>query len=59
MEDSMSVSYNKFVLNVLIREKTRLKLSLVFNDKYKYKYPSFSLFIEDVLLKGLDAMEGN
>ena len=54
----MSVSYNKFVLNVLIREKTRLKLSLVFNDKYQYKYPSFSLFIEDVLLKGLDAMEG-
>ena len=54
----MSVSNNKFELNVLIRQKTRLKLSLVFNNKYQYKYPSFSLFIEDVLLKGLNVIGG-
>lgn len=53
----MSDSYNKFQLNVLIRQNTRLKLSRVFEDKYQHKYPSFSQWVEDVLIKGLDAME--
>ena len=53
----MSESTNKYQLNVLIRQKTRLKLSLLFNDEYQNKYPSFSQFIENVLINGLDAME--
>lgn len=54
----MSDSHNKFVLDVLIRQNTRLKLSLVFEKNYKDKYPSFSVWVEDVLLAGLDKMEG-
>jgi hypothetical protein len=47
----MSDSYNKYQLNVLIRQNTRLNLSLLFNDKYQYKYPSVSVFIEELILK--------
>ena len=52
----MSVSYQKFVLNILIRQNTRLKLSRVFEDKFEDKYPSFSQWVEDVLITGMDAM---
>ena len=57
MEDSMSVSNNKFVLNVLIRQNTRLKLSYVFDEKFKDQYPSFSTWIDDLLLLGLKSLE--
>jgi hypothetical protein len=50
----MSDSYNKYQLNVLIRQNTRLKLSRIFEDKYQDKYPSFSQFIEYILIKGID-----
>jgi len=50
----MSDSYNKYQLNVLIRQNTRLKLSRIFEDKY----PSFSQFVEHILIRGLDTIEG-
>jgi len=53
----MSVSKEKFVLNILIRQNTRLKLRKMFEYRYKDKYPSFSQWIEDVLIKGMNAME--
>jgi hypothetical protein len=52
----MSNSYNKYQLNVLIRQNTRLKLSRIFEDKYKDKFPSFSQFVEYILINGLDTM---
>jgi hypothetical protein len=53
----MSVSQKKYELNVLIRQKTRLKLSLLFKEKFQNKYPSFSQWVEDLLITGIDAME--
>ena len=53
----MSFSNSKYALNVLIREKTRLRLSLVFKEKFQNKYPSFSQWVEDVIIDGLDTME--
>ena len=51
----MSFSTNKFVLNVLIRQNTRLKLSRIFEDKY----PSFSQMVEEILINGIDIIEGS
>jgi len=48
---------NKIELQVLLKTKTRLNLSLAFETRYKNKYPSFSVFIEEVLITGLDTVE--
>ena len=48
---------NKFELSILIKQKTRLKLSLIFQQKFQNKYPSFSQCVKDLLIKGIDAME--
>ena len=37
----MSFSTSKNTLNVLIREKTRLRLSIIFKENFQNKYPSF------------------
>lgn len=48
---------SKEILNVLIKQNVRNNLSEVYQAKYQEKYPSFSVFIENVLLVGLAAME--
>jgi hypothetical protein len=48
---------NKFELSILIKQKTRLKLSLLFKEKFQNKYPSFSQWVEDLLINEIDAME--
>lgn len=48
---------NKIELQVLLKIKTRINLSLAFETRYKDKYPSFSVFVEEVLIKGLDILE--
>ena len=53
----MNDNKSKYQLNVLIQQNTRIRLSLLFNDNYQYKYPSFSQYIEVLLIKGLDVME--
>ena len=47
---------NKIELKVLLKTKTRINLSLVFETKYRNKYPSFNQFVDVVLQKGLIAM---
>lgn len=48
---------NKIQLQVLLKTRTRINLSLAFETRYKDKYPSFSVFVEEVLIKGLDILE--
>ncbi|MBZ2167051.1 hypothetical protein [Methanobacterium spitsbergense] len=55
----MSVSNSKYAFNVLIREKSRLRLSLIFKENYQNKYPSFSQGVEDVIIEGLNSLEGS
>lgn len=47
----------KIPLQVLIRPNTRELLSEVYQECYKYKYSSFSIFIEEMLLIALREIE--
>ncbi len=53
----MSQTDSKHELKVLLRPGTRKTLSILYEKVYIKYYPSFSYFIEDLLLQGLDAME--
>lgn len=44
---------DKLQMTVLLRPKTRLGLSNIYETTYKNEFKSFSIFIETLLLKGL------
>ncbi len=52
----MSERNSKTELKVLIRNKTRYCLSYLYITQFQEKYPSFSVFIEALLLKGMEGL---
>ncbi len=53
----MNQTEGKQELKVLLRRGTRRRLSILYDNVYKDQYPSFSFFIEDVIVKGLRVMK--
>lgn len=52
----VSMKNTKYVLNVLLRQKTRLNLSLKYEKEFPMREKSFSEFVDDLVSKALSEM---